>query len=243
MVAAGAQVVQRGTRVLNNDVTAFIAPTHFCRELFPSSLIPHHKIVIKPHFLSADPGQRKGDGSYAVFVGRLSEEKGVRMLIRTWGELPHIPLTVVGNGPLETEVAELVSRNGLQSVSVAGYQPAAEALQLLKGARFVVIPSTCYEVFPRVIVEAFACGVPVVVPSHGAFPELVAEGRTGLWFEPGDEADLARKVRWAWDHSDEMARMGENARTEFEEKYTAEVNYHALMKIYRQAIDEMARVS
>jgi len=88
---------------------------------------------------------------------------------------------------------------------------------------------------PLTIAEAFTCGVPVVASRIGSMIELVEDGRTGLHFAPGDPADLAAKVEWAWTHPKEMEEMGLAARREYETKYTAEQNYDALMRIYETA--------
>jgi glycosyltransferase involved in cell wall biosynthesis len=106
----------------------------------------------------------------------------------------------------------------------------------MKGAHFLVFTSEWYENFPLCIIEAFACGTPVICSRMGAMQEIVEEGRTGLHFTPGDADDLAQKVAWAWDHPQEMAAMGKEARRVYESKYTAEASYPALMAIYQRAV-------
>jgi glycosyltransferase involved in cell wall biosynthesis len=86
------------------------------------------------------------------------------------------------------------------------------------------------------IVEAFACGVPVICSRLGAMQEIVADGRTGLHFTAGDAGDLAQKVEWAWTHSEPMAEMGKEARRQYKAMYTAERNYPLLMEIYQRAM-------
>ena len=86
------------------------------------------------------------------------------------------------------------------------------------------------------LIEAFACGVPVIASRLGAMEEIVADGRTGLHFTPGDADDLAAKVKWAWLHPPEMEEMGRAARTEYEGKYTAAPSYEILMDIYHQVL-------
>jgi glycosyltransferase involved in cell wall biosynthesis len=95
----------------------------------------------------------------------------------------------------------------------------------MKKARLLVSPSASYETFGLVVVEAFACGVPVVASRLGAMAEIVEDRRTGLLFTPGDPDDLAAKLRWAIDHPEAMDRMGKSARRLYEEKYTPERNY------------------
>lgn len=107
----------------------------------------------------------------------------------------------------------------------------------MKQAYVLIVPSVFYETGPLTILEAFACGLPVIASELGSIPERVSHKRTGLLFRPGDPADLAAKVRWAFDHPEEMAAMGAAARREFELKYTAERNYAALMNIYSMAIE------
>ncbi len=112
---------------------------------------------------------------------------------------------------------------------------------MMRRARVVVFPSQWYEGFPLTIAEAFACGVPVVASRLGAMEEIVADGRTGLHFTPGDAADLTTKIVWAWAHERETEEMGREARREYEKKYTAERNYLMLTEIYRRAIEGNGR--
>jgi glycosyltransferase involved in cell wall biosynthesis len=125
---------------------------------------------------------------------------------------------------------------GLSGVRFLGQLPRGDVIEALKGARYLVLTSELYENFPMTIAEAFACGVPVICSRLGAMQEIVADGRTGLHFCPGDPDDLAAKVRWAWAHPEQMAAMGRAARAEYESKYTAERNYSMLMEIYERAV-------
>jgi glycosyltransferase involved in cell wall biosynthesis len=135
-------------------------------------------------------------------------------------------------------IQAFVEREKLESVEILGRRTREDLRPLMKAARFLIFPSLCYETFGLVVVEAFACGVPVIASRLGAIAELVEEGRSGLLFRPGDPGDLAEKVSWAIRHSDTMLRMGENARKAYEEKYTAKANYKMLMEIYDHASRE-----
>lgn len=106
----------------------------------------------------------------------------------------------------------------------------------MKQARCLVFPSECYEGLPMTVIEAFACGTPVVASNMGAMQELIEDGRTGLHFTPGDAEDLASKVERAWTHPADMAAMGKQARREFESKYTVANNYEILMAAYQRAV-------
>jgi len=176
-------------------------------------------------------------GEFALFIGRLAEEKGVRTLVAAWKRLGNgIPLEIVGDGPLRPELEKTASCLGLSSVSFTGHLTPEHLAPILKSARFLVFPSEWYEGMPRTIIEAFACGVPVIASRLGAMQEIVEDGRTGLHFIPGDADDLAAKVEWAWTHPNEMQEMGRAARAEYEFKYTAERNYQMLMDVYERVL-------
>jgi glycosyltransferase involved in cell wall biosynthesis len=169
-----------------------------------------------------------------VFVGRLSSEKGIDVLLRAWQRPPAgLRLKVIGDGPL----LDLVREASFQSdaIECLGQQPFARVLDLIANAACLLQPSICYENFPRTIVEAFALGTPVIASRLGAMAEIVRDGQTGLLFEPNDPADLARQVERfaAWPDPGELRRA---ARAEYLAHYTPERNYQQLMAIYEQAI-------
>lgn len=215
-------------------VDTYIALTEFAREKAIQGGLPAQKLVVKPHFVDPDPGLASGDGGYALFVGRLSPEKGTKTLLAAWRRLKGaLPLKIVGDGPLAPQTAEAARR--VPGVEWVGRQPLEEVYRLMGGATFLVFPSEWYETFGRVAVEAFARGTPVVASKIGAIAELVDHGRTGLHFRPGDPKDLVAQVEWISEHPEELARMRAEARAEFETRYTAEHNYRSLMKIYQRA--------
>jgi glycosyltransferase involved in cell wall biosynthesis len=224
----------RMLRTWTKMVDRYIALTDFAREKLIQGGLPKEKIAIKPHFIDPDPGLGEGHGGYALFVGRLSPEKGSDTLLSAWERLGGKPrLKIVGDGPLAQRTAEAAQR--FPGVEWLGRQPLEEVYRLMGGATFLVFPSEVYETFGRVAIEAFARGTPVVASKIGAIAELVEHGHTGLHFRPGDPNDLAAQVKWASRHPEELGHMRKAARAEFEAKYTARRNYELLMEIYRTA--------
>ena len=200
--------------------------------------LPAPKIVVKPHFVSIDPGfdLQRPDGNYALFVGRLDPEKGIRTLLDAWKTL-EIPLRIRGSGRLENEVRERIARDGLQHVELVDELPRPRLMALMKGARFLVWPSEgYYETFGLAAVESFAAGVPVIASRIGVMEEIVRDSDTGLHFEAGQASDLASKAQWLWDHIAESRQMGTNARREYEDKYTPERIYEQLISVYETVI-------
>ena len=226
----------RASHTWTEMVDMYVVLTEFARRKFLEGGLPARKLTIKPNFVYPDPGPGEGRGGYALFVGRLSPEKGIGTLLTAWERLrEQIPLKVVGDGPLAEQVASAASR--YPYLEYLGYRSAEEVHGLLKEASVLIFPSEWYETFGRVAAEAFATATPVIAAEIGAVAGLVEHGRAGLRFRPGDPEDLAAKVRWFLSHPEEHSRLRWEARAEFEAKYTAERNYQTLMKIYESTLE------
>jgi glycosyltransferase involved in cell wall biosynthesis len=224
------------------DVDCYIALTDFARRKFLRAGLPADRLFVKPNFVYPDPGMKgAGEGHYALFVGRLSEER-VRTMLAAWSllRIRRIPLVVIGGGPHLQTLRESTRGSGLDHITFMGHIPREKVLAAMHDARFLVFSSEWYENFPVTIAESFACGVPVVCSRIGAMQEIVQDGHTGLNFASGDAADLAAKVEWAWDHPQQLRTLGAQGRREYEAKYTAEKSYPVLMDIYRTAMQRRA---
>ncbi len=236
--------LHRWLNTWNAKVDYYLVATEFYRNKFIEGKLPADKILVKPHFIDLEPHfePQKQTGSYVLFLGRLDPEKGIRTLLSAWEQLPDVPLKIRGDGQLGNEVQAAIRRAPLDHVELVGRLDKAALMELIKGARFLIWPSEgYYETFGYVAVESFGCGVPVVASDIGVMREIVRDRQTGLLFSPGDPLDLARKVRWAWDHPLQMVEMGGNARREYELKYTSERNYRRLMEIYQMALERSRR--
>ena len=219
-------------------VDRFIAPTGFSKSKFVEAGFPEERIVVKPNFVDKENLEatdwRKRSG--ALFVGRLSHEKGIETLLRAWKNLD-VPLKIVGDGPL----MDRVRRGIMGSVTPMGRRGTKQVVEEMSHAAFLIMPSVNYETFGLTNIEAFSQGLPVIASRLGAMEEIIEDGITGLHFNPGDAEDLIKKVQWATEHPEEMRCMGRNARRVYEEKYTPETNYLQLMAIYQEAIMEGRR--
>lgn len=235
--------MNRARHTWEREITSHIVLTEFARQKFLEGGLPEDKIFVKPNFVHPDPlsgnGHHTGygDGNYALFAGRLSPEKRVSTLLNAWARLQHrVPLVIIGGGQQRDELEQEAIRENLTSVVFKGTLSREQTVQAIKGARFLIFSSEWYETFGLTMVEAFASGVPVICSRMGAMKEIVDDGRTGFHFTPGDGQDLAAKVEWAWNNRDRMREMGQEARREYENKYTEEKNYPRLMEIYQHAI-------
>lgn len=216
----------------SNRVDIFIALSEFAKKKLAEGGLPREKINIKPNFVSDSGSLGDGSGGFALFVGRLSQEKGIELLLSARKRLrTTILLKIVGDGPQSNRVIEATKDCGIDYL---GHLSQDQVRQLMEQASFLIHPSFCYENCPLAIVEAFSVGLPVVAAGQGSMASIVEDGRTGLHFRPGDAEDLAAKIEWAVGHREQMASMGREARAEYLAKYTPERNYEMLTQIYSQ---------
>jgi glycosyltransferase involved in cell wall biosynthesis len=218
-----------------DGVDLFIAVSGFEREILVRGGLPSKKVVAKPNFVNLEtvPAERNTEGA-ALFVGRLSPEKGIRALLLAWstGKIP-LHLKIIGDGPMSGEVRSCAATNA--SVEYVGPQPPSVVYREMAKAKFLVFPSEWYETFGRTVVEAFSQGTPVLAADLGGIRELVEEGVTGYRFPPGNvDALVAGALRFSSGLEYEQMRV--NCRNLFLGKYTAEINYTLLMNVYAQAI-------
>ncbi|ODU50257.1 MAG: transferase [Thiobacillus sp. SCN 63-374] len=228
---AGMLALHRGLGTYRNKVARYIALNEFCRGKFIEGGLPAERVVVKPNFVdfaAPEPALRAG----LLFVGRLSPEKGVATLAGAMARLPNAVLRVAGDGP------EAGLLDGVTSVTCLGSLRGEMVCQEMNRAMALVVPSIWYENFPRTIVEAFACGLPVIASRIGALADIMRDGETGLLFDPGNPHDLADKMGWALANPERMAEMGRKARAQYEAEFSAEVNYRRLMEIYDGVLAE-----
>jgi glycosyltransferase involved in cell wall biosynthesis len=231
-VAAGMIEAHKAIGTWRNLPDTYIALSEFGKSKMIVGGLPADRIVVKPNFVAPDPGPRGGMGGYALFAGRLAPEKGLDTLIEAWvRHRPGLPLRIVGTGPMAATVAEAARQ--CPEIIPMGFRPHDETVDLIGNATMVIVPSIGLEPFGLVIIEALACGTPVVASRLGSLPDLVEHGRTGRLFTAADPADLAVQVASIIKSPAEMRAA---ARARFLAKYTAERNYEALIGIYRHAI-------
>jgi glycosyltransferase involved in cell wall biosynthesis len=232
-VVAAMLTIHRAWGTYSKVVDRYIALTDFSRDKFVEIGLAKRKIVVKSNFLTDDPGIGTHQGGYALFVGRMTEEKGVFTLINAWRELTDIKLKVVGDGPALAAMAELVKKHNMTGVELMGWQPRENTLAMMKDAHALIYPSLWYEGMPMTLVEGLACGLPIVASRLGAMATMIDDNRTGLHFEAGNSSDLAAQVREIWREPERVEQMRAASRREYETKYSAPRNYEMLLDIYR----------
>jgi glycosyltransferase involved in cell wall biosynthesis len=232
--------VHRALGTWSSMVDAYITLTEFSREKLAEGGLPAEKLFVKPNFVHPTPAIGNGKDGYALFVGRLSEEKGVSTLLAAWKQLAaEIPLKIVGDGQLADMVKSATKES--RGIEWLGQVSRERVMELMQRAWLLIFPSVVYETFGMSIVEAFAVGLPPVASNLGVMSTMVRHRQTGLHFRPGDVDDLVAQVRWARSHPTELAEIGRAARREYEAHYTAERNYKMLIDIYQTAVGQARR--
>lgn len=218
-------------------IDAVVTPSDFYRKKFVEFGVNKEKLFYIPNFLDISKFETQSSHEdYFVYFGRLSEEKGVQILIKAMENVEG-KLKIIGTGPLENQLREYTKLNNLNNkVEFMGYRTGVGLKDILKKAMFVVVPSTWYENAPYSILEAMAAGKPVIGSDIGGIPELVKNNKTGLIFESGNYKELNEKISFLIQKPELLNLYGKNARNSIESDYNKESHYFTLINIYNKLI-------
>ena len=226
--------VHRALGTWRRCVDAYIVMTEFMRSKQIEAGLPADRIHLRPHFLPTPPVMpAHSGGDYAVFLGRLSPEKGVDTLLEASSMLK-LPVKIIGAGPMQSRVTQMAA-SAPSLIHPLGQLPHHEAMSFLAGATALIFPSKCYESFALAVAEAMSLGVPVVATDLGGRSEFVVDSVNGFLFKPGDASALAELTNRLAGDADLRRRMGLAARRTYETKLAPELSYRRLMDIYAAA--------
>lgn len=224
-------------RSWQNLVDKFIVLTEFAKSKYVKAGLLEEKFVVKPNFIF-DPEigseTSKSGPPKLLFVGRLSEEKGIETLLHAKKKLPNLELHIVGDGPLRGLVTHAASTE--PGIYWHGFQGSNFIFDRLNECDALVFPSECYENFPITILEAMAMGRPVIASRIGGLPEIVMGGETGLFFEPGNSQDLISKIEYFIANRRLAVEMGQAALSRYRDHYGAEKNFQMLKSVYQSLV-------
>jgi glycosyltransferase involved in cell wall biosynthesis len=212
-------------------VSLYLAISEFVRHKHVQAGLSPEQVIVKPHFTW--PAERRdGPGQYFLFLGRLSSEKGVDALLRAWTKI-RAKLLVAGDGPEAARLRAIAPNN----VEFRGTVSPDGVLALLRHARALVVPSAWHEGAGRVVLEAYATGVPVLASRVGALPETVQDEVTGLLLPPTDVEAWAQAALRLLEDS-ESKRMGDAAWDLWNERYGPERGLQNIENAYRRVLRE-----
>lgn len=222
-------------------VDRYICLTEFAKSKFIEAGLPEDKIQIKPNFVP-DYLQEMGDKekgnsleSYYLYVGRISEEKGIRTLLAAWQKSfkkNDRKLIIIGDGPIKDELKKRYP-GGENQIKWLGHLEREQVVNYLVKAKAMIFPSECYEGMPMSILEAFAVATPVITSDIGSQAEIVTHRKNGLHFEAGNTDSLIDTIEQFEKDQNLIQFLSKEARSEFESKYSPDVNYSKLMSLYK----------
>ncbi|MBU3107658.1 glycosyltransferase family 4 protein [Clostridium gasigenes] len=219
-------------------IDMFVTPSEFYRDKLIEFGVPKNKIKFIPNFIdiSKFKPSYKNDGYY-LYLGRLSEEKGLNTLIRAFTNIPEAKLKIVGNGPIEMDLKKYVNDNNILNIEFEGFKQGEELEYVIKNSKFVVIPSEWYENCPMSVIESMAYGKPVIGADIGGIPELIGNN-CGYIFKSGSVNDLTNKIKETLYIDDkQLEERGKNARKRVEDLYGEEKHYCEILKNYKEIIN------
>lgn len=223
-----------------NKIDRFIAPSQSAYSQFKEFNFPISKVKVLPHFsygtidLTAGVTATKGpEKPYALYVGRIEENKGLSHLVRAFGKSGFL-LKIVGTGNYERTLKKYCGDKKLTTIEFVGYVPSENLPDYYRNSHFVVVPSVWFEVFGLAIVESFNYGKPVVASDIGAIPEIVENGKTGLLYRAGDEENLCKKATWMFENPESAGEMGLCARNCVTQRFSAEKYWEELQQLHRE---------
>jgi len=220
-----------------HGVSAFIVLSDFAKRMFEASTfpVPADRFVVKPNAVAVERRGAERRGGF-VYIGRLSEEKGIVPLLEAFAGLD-AEIRIFGSGSLRNEVESFASRH--PNIRYEGFRDGNALPKALARAEALIVPSLWYEGMPMTVIEAFGQGTPVLASRIGILREMVVPLQTGLHFEPHSATGIREAVRiWQEMDAPQKERMRNNCRSEYEERYTVAESIKKLEKIYREAITE-----
>ena len=219
------------------DVYAFITPSEFLKKKLVLNGFEEKRIHCIPTFTASKTtiGEQQ-IGSYGLYFGRVTEEKGVETVIKAYEKLPEYTVKIMGDDTTDEakRLKKYVENHKIKNVEFLGFKSGAELENIIKGARFTLIPSIWYDNLPNTALESFQYSKPVIASNIGSLPELVSDGENGYLFEPSNVEDLIKKIKML-DDDILVKRMGEASRKRLESRFAPQSHYEALMKIFNDA--------
>ncbi len=237
--------LHRGFHIYEKNVDAFIVTSKFVKDEMIKFKVSPKKLNLIPYFLNLDEFKPNySHEPYFIYLGRLIEEKGVKVLINAMQILNSkkfsfdFKLYIVGTGPQEKELKRYVKDNKINNIEFLGHKSGNELKDIVQKAMFCVVPSVWYEPFGQVVIESYAYGKPVIASNLGGITELVIDGQTGLLFKPRDVNDLANKIGFLINNKERILEMGRQGREMAESKFGKEKHYTKLMEVYQRALSQ-----
>ncbi len=219
-----------------DKIDLLVVPSHYISEIYLADGFDLNKVTVLHNAkkINTVKPEKWPERNYAIYFGRLSKEKGIMTLLQAINKTNIIPIYIVGEGAEKENIEDYIIKHSLETrVKLLGYKTGEELERLIEGAKFAILPSETPENCPYGVIEAMACGVPVIGSDLGGTPELIDFGKNGWKFKAGDSDDLANKLIEANQHA---AEMYENSYRKAKDEYSMQHYYTQIIDIYNKVI-------
>ena len=230
----------RSTHIYTKKIDKIITPTEFYRKKLIEDGIDQNKIIALHNFIDIKQYDVKtSDDGYALYIGRLSKEKGIINLIKAFSKFETGELRIAGSGPEEETIKNFITENNLQNrIKLLGFIKQEEVKNQISKCRFVVVPSIWYENCPYSVMETLAMGKPVIGADIGGIPELVKDKQSGLIYKYDDIEELTNKMHELFTNQKLAEKLGNNAKQQATKLYDSNTYYEKILEIYNQLLKE-----
>ena len=220
----------------DNRLDHFISPSQFLRDkLVQYEVVEPEDITVLPYGINLQAfAPEEGTRSYLLYFGRLAPVKGIMTLLDAIAPLRHVPLRIVGRGPLEAAVRERIESQGLDHVTLLGHQSKDSVKELIRDSFATCVPSEWYENYPLSIMESMAMARPVIGTRIGGIPEMIAHEKDGLLVTPGHPGELREAIAALARDGDQCKEMGLAARRRALRHWDVGGHIERLETVYRQ---------
>ncbi|MBR3134845.1 MAG: glycosyltransferase family 4 protein [Clostridia bacterium] len=228
----------RNKKIYTEKIESIITPSSFYKEKLIEDGIEKDKIIAIHNFIKTSEYEvETTNEGYALYVGRLSKEKGILDLIDAFKNIENGKLLIAGDGPEKENIQATIKENSLEDrIELLGFLDKKEIIDYISKCSFVVIPSIWYENCPYSALETQAIGKAIIGANIGGIPELVDDGKEGLLFESGNTEDLQDKMELLLKNTEKANKMGMTARNNAKEKYSIDNYYNSIIKVYESLL-------
>ncbi|MFH1597742.1 MAG: glycosyltransferase family 4 protein [Patescibacteria group bacterium] len=239
LVVTAEMYIHKLMKVYEKNIDLFIVPSKFFKDKLVAFGQSDNQMSVLPNFIEAEKFKPSGQyDDYAVYLGRLSVEKGVYDLLRAWVKVnPNLKLKVVGAGPEEEKLIQLRDKLQLDNVEFTGFKTGQDLANIMRNCLFTVVPSICYENCPLSLLESMAYGKAVIGSRLGGIPEIINH-KYGELFKERDPEDISQQINYLFQNQDYVIQLGQAARQMVEQKFDPQKYYQELIKIYEKVSQE-----
>lgn len=230
----------RNKKIYTEKIDKIIAPSEFYKAKLIEDGIKQDKIVALHNFIDVEEYDiTREDEGYALYIGRLSKEKGIINLIKAFSLLKEGELRIAGEGPEKESINQFIKESHLENrIKLLGFLDKNGIKEQIRKCRFVVVPSIWYENCPYSVMETLAIGKPVIGADIGGIPELAQNQYTGITYKFDDIDELSNRMNELFSDKELAGRLGDNAKEQANKLYTKQVYYNKILEIYTNLIKE-----